>query len=113
LIVCFGYFIGYCKIKICPKPFQPKTGLVKLTSKLKDGNELVKGEFTRPTFCRATKTTSRVFVVAGRVARWYIFPTKVPNLGKFWRALERKMLVLFMAVWNVLRPSVIFYGRLV
>jgi hypothetical protein len=40
LIVCFGYFIGYCKIKICPKPFQPKTGLVKLTSQSKGGNEL-------------------------------------------------------------------------
>jgi hypothetical protein len=26
--------------------------------------------------------------VATRVARWFVFKPKIPNLGKFWRALE-------------------------
>jgi hypothetical protein len=29
------------------------------------------------------------------------FPTKNPNLGKFWRALEWKMLVYFMTICNI------------
>jgi hypothetical protein len=33
------------------------------------------------------------------------FQTKNPNLGKFWSALDRKMLIYF-------RPSGIFYGHL-
>jgi hypothetical protein len=32
------------------------------------------------------------------------FPTKNPNLGKFWRDLQWKMLVYFMAMWSILRP---------
>jgi hypothetical protein len=31
-----------------------------------------------------------------------IFAYKVPNLGLFWRALELKMLVYFMAIWYIL-----------
>jgi hypothetical protein len=31
----------------------------------------------------------------------------------FWRALELKMLVYFMATWNISWPFDIFYGRLV
>jgi hypothetical protein len=47
------------------------------------------------------------------------FLTKNPNLGKFWRVLEWKMLEHFMAIWSVLRPWVSFwafgkiYGNLV
>jgi hypothetical protein len=37
------------------------------------------------------------------------FQTKNIHLSKFWRALEWKMLVYFMAVWNILRPLGIFY----
>jgi hypothetical protein len=48
-----------------------------------------------------------------RVARWFIFIPKNPDLGRFWRALEWKMLVYFMTIWNILRPFVIIYGRLV
>jgi hypothetical protein len=32
------------------------------------------------------------------------FKTKNPNLGKFWRALEWKMLVYVMAIWYILLP---------
>jgi hypothetical protein len=32
-------------------------------------------------------------VAATRVARWFIFRPKIPILGKFWRALEWKMLI--------------------
>jgi hypothetical protein len=30
------------------------------------------------------------------------FQTKNPNLGRFWRALEWKMMVYFMVIWNIL-----------
>jgi hypothetical protein len=41
------------------------------------------------------------------------FQTKNPNLGKFGRALQWKMLAYFMNIWNSLRPFLIFYGHLV
>jgi hypothetical protein len=39
------------------------------------------------------------------------FQTKNPNLGKFWRALELK--VLLFIIWSILQPFGIFYGHLV
>jgi hypothetical protein len=41
------------------------------------------------------------------------FQTKNPNLGKFLRALERKMLIYFMVFWNILRTFGKFYDHLV
>jgi hypothetical protein len=41
------------------------------------------------------------------------FQTKNPNLGKFWRVLQCKMLVNFMAIWSILRPFSILYCELV
>jgi hypothetical protein len=41
------------------------------------------------------------------------FQTKNPNFGKFLRALEWKMLIYFMTIWNILWPYGIIYGRLV
>jgi hypothetical protein len=38
--------------------------------------------------------------------------TKNLNVGKFWSALERKMLVYFMVISNILWPFRIFCGRL-
>jgi hypothetical protein len=38
--------------------------------------------------------------------------TKNQNLGTLWRALECKILLYFLAIWNILRPLDIFYGRL-
>jgi hypothetical protein len=39
------------------------------------------------------------------------FQTKNPDLGKFWRTLELKMLVYFMTVWNIFGNLVgIMYG---
>jgi hypothetical protein len=32
------------------------------------------------------------------------FQTKNPNLVKFWRFLQCKMFVYFMAFWSILRP---------
>jgi hypothetical protein len=29
------------------------------------------------------------------------FQTQNPNLGKFWSALDWKMLIYFMAIWNI------------
>jgi hypothetical protein len=51
------------------------------------------------------------FSVYSSVARWFIFEPKHPNLGKFWRAFELKMLVYFMVICNILHPFGIFYGH--
>jgi hypothetical protein len=40
------------------------------------------------------------------------FQTKNPNLGKFWRALDWKMLIYFMAIVNILGTFGIFYDHL-
>jgi hypothetical protein len=44
--------------------------------------------------------------------RMVYFQTKKNKLGKFWRALEGKSLVYYMAIWNILRPFGTFYGHL-
>jgi hypothetical protein len=36
------------------------------------------------------------------------FQTKNSNLGRFWRALEWKLLVSDIPIWNILRPFGIF-----
>jgi hypothetical protein len=55
-----------------------------------------------------------VHLMTSRVARCYIYcRTKNPNLGKFWRALEWKILVYFMVIRNILRPFGTFNGHLV
>jgi hypothetical protein len=41
------------------------------------------------------------------------FQTKNPNLGKFWRVLQWKILVYFKTVWSILLSFEIFYGHLV
>jgi hypothetical protein len=41
------------------------------------------------------------------------FPTKNPNLGKFWRAFDWKMFIYFMAIWNILRTFGKVYDHLV
>jgi hypothetical protein len=41
------------------------------------------------------------------------FQTQNPNLGKFWKVLQLKMLVIFMSISSILWPNGIFYGHLV
>jgi hypothetical protein len=41
------------------------------------------------------------------------FQTKNPNLGKFLRALDWKMLIYFVDIWNSLQTFVEFYDHLV
>jgi hypothetical protein len=41
------------------------------------------------------------------------FQTKNPNLDKFWRVLQWKMLEYLMAIWYIYRPFGIFYGSLI
>jgi hypothetical protein len=41
------------------------------------------------------------------------FQTKSPDLGKFCRALDCKLLIYFMAIWNMLWTFGIFYDHLV
>jgi hypothetical protein len=40
------------------------------------------------------------------------FQTKNLNLGKFWMALDWKLLISFMAIWNILETFGIFYDHL-
>jgi hypothetical protein len=51
--------------------------------------------------------------VQSRVARWYFYVTKNPNMGKFCRVLQWKMSVYFMAIWFILWSIGIFCGHLV
>jgi hypothetical protein len=37
------------------------------------------------------------------------FQTKIPTLGKFWRALEWNMFAYLMTIWNILRTIGITY----
>jgi hypothetical protein len=39
------------------------------------------------------------------------FQTKNPSLGKFWRALEWKMLLYLVVISSILQPFDIFYGH--
>jgi hypothetical protein len=41
------------------------------------------------------------------------FQTKYPDLGKFWRALDRKFFIYLLAIWNILWKIGIFYDHLV
>jgi hypothetical protein len=41
------------------------------------------------------------------------YQTKNPNLTNFWRALDWKLLLYFMAIWNILRTFGIFYDHFV
>jgi hypothetical protein len=53
------------------------------------------------------------FVGCGRVARWFIFNPKNPNLGKFLRVIDWKLFIYFMAIWNVWMAFWIFYEHMV
>jgi hypothetical protein len=65
----------------------------------------------RPSSKVVEKFGLKMFSVAFRVARWFVFEPKYPNLGKFWRVLQWKMLVKFINTWSILLSSVIFYGH--
>jgi hypothetical protein len=41
------------------------------------------------------------------------FQTQTPNLGKFWKVLQWKILEYFMTIWSILRPFEISFGHLV
>jgi hypothetical protein len=43
----------------------------------------------------------------------FYFQTKNPHLGKFWRALDWKMLIYFIAICNILWTFGKFNGHLV
>jgi hypothetical protein len=41
------------------------------------------------------------------------FQTKHPNLGKFWKTIDWKILIYFMAIWSILRTFGEFYDHFV
>jgi hypothetical protein len=62
----------------------------------------------------STVDTVRSFLLPEtRVARWYIFIQKIPNLGTFVSVLELKLLVCFIIICNILWPFVICYSPFV
>jgi hypothetical protein len=71
--------------------------------------------------CDAKRHTVRISTNLVQGSQMVYFQTQNPNLGKFWRALERKMLVYlfydhseyFTALWYNLWPFGIIYGPLV
>jgi hypothetical protein len=63
-------------------------------------------------FCQITPRPSFIDLlvfIQNQGCEMVYFQTKNTNLGKFWRALEWKMLVCFMNIWNILRTLGIFY----
>jgi hypothetical protein len=57
--------------------------------------------------------TENVDSLNGQGCQMVYFDTKNSNLGKFWRALESKMWVYFIPIWNILLQLGKFYGNLV
>jgi hypothetical protein len=59
------------------------------------------------------KPAQPLFRPRSGVARWLIFEPKIPiwvNYGGPY--LDRKMLIYFMAIWNIIRTFGIFYNQL-
>jgi hypothetical protein len=50
---------------------------------------------------------------ANQCCQMVYFKTKNLNLGKFWKVLQWKMLVIFMAISSILRSNGILYDQLV
>jgi hypothetical protein len=44
------------------------------------------------------KKEKKRFMPKTGIDRWFVFKPKIPILGKFWRALEWKMLLYFMVI---------------
>jgi hypothetical protein len=63
--------------------------------------------------CYALKNDSNCEDALPQGCQMVYFRTKNPSLGKFWRALELKMLLHLMTIWNILWPFGVIYGRLV
>jgi hypothetical protein len=55
-------------------------------------------------------STSESDWALGQSCQMVYFQAKNPNFGKIWRALEWKMLLYFMTIWNIKRPFGIIYG---
>jgi hypothetical protein len=63
----------------------------------------------KPWLCKSLKHNK----YPSQGGRMGCFQTKNTYLGKFWRVLQWKLLVYFMAIWSILRPFGIFCGYLV
>jgi hypothetical protein len=53
------------------------------------------------------------FEALGWVARWYIFRTKSPHFGIFWKALGWKFFISLMIFWYTFWPFALFYSTVV
>jgi hypothetical protein len=56
----------------------------------------------------ARQTATSVQVGSEQGCQMVCFPTKNTNLGKFWRVLQWKLLVYFMAIWSFYENLVYF-----
>jgi hypothetical protein len=74
------------------------------------GENYFQFQFTETVILRES---CHVFCSVPQGCQTVCFQTKNPNLGKFWRALDWKMLIYFMDIWNILRTFGIFCVHLV
>jgi hypothetical protein len=74
----------------------------------------LKKKLTNPNFPHGLlHACVRSKVIPNQGCQMVYFRTKNPNLGQFWRALDWRMYIYFMAIWNILRTFEIFYDQLV
>jgi hypothetical protein len=64
-------------------------------------------------YIHRVETRCRILRFPSGLPDGLFFQTKNPNFGQFWRALEWKMLLYFMNIWDILWPFGIMYGSLV
>jgi hypothetical protein len=64
-------------------------------------------------FYYGTWFNTNVSSVSEQDCQMVSFQNKNPNLGKFWRSLDWKMLKYLMAIWNIFQTFGIFYDHLV
>jgi hypothetical protein len=69
-------------------------------------------KFSRKIALVATLPKVAAFLCHVQGCQMVCFQTKIPNLGKFWRVLQWKMLVYFVAIRSILRSFCIFSGHL-
>jgi hypothetical protein len=68
---------------------------------------------TYRTLSSSTKSSPNLTQDQRQGCQMVYFQNKNPNLGKFWRALEWKRLLYYLAVWNILQPFRTYFGHLV
>jgi hypothetical protein len=105
--------IGFCE----KRPFfRRKSQKIVIITSTSDGatsrNGFLWGWPASDIWCETQRLQNR-FLKGCTVCQMVSFQTKNFNLGKFWWALDWKMFIYFMAIWNILQTFWIFNDHLV